>query len=510
MSGKKTCLEPKIVVIDTGVCSSHPRLESTAFHGLAISQDNNNEFSFLDDYTDTVGHGTAICNIIKTHNRKANIFIIKLFDRKDSSTSDVRLIKALEYVLYNIECDIINLSVGVQLTNHKAELYEICERLNEKGVIIISAFDNSGSISYPAVFDNVIGVTTGEFCVRITDIDYVESTKVNICAKGNAQKVAWIGPDYIMSSGNSFACAHVTGIISNLYSTGVTERNLLLEKLKKMARNIYDVPQSIENINPKPPLNHYKRVVLFPFNKEMHSLIRFQHLLNFEIVDVYDIKYKATIGASTNHLLKINNGKDHVIKNIEHIDWDMFDTFILGHTDEIEALIRKDAYITSLINQILSKNKYIYAFDDLSNTIDRNFILYNKEKIFYPKLKKQNLEKFPFGKLYKQSKPVLGVFGTSSQQGKFTLQLILRENLINKGYTVGQIGTEPTAFLFGMDDCFHFGYNSTLEITRYDTIEYMNAKINQISESKADIIIAGCQSGTITYNPGNLDEYTLP
>ena len=45
---------------------------------------------------------------------------------------------------------------------------------------------------------------------------------------------------------------------------------------------------------------------------------------------------------------------------------------------------------------------------------------------------------------------MLAIVGTSPSQGKYNLQLALRRRFLNDGYEIGQIGTEPTAQLFGM------------------------------------------------------------
>jgi hypothetical protein len=60
--------------------------------------------------------------------------------------------------------------------------------------------------------------------------------------------------------------------------------------------------------------------------------------------------------------------------------------------------------------------------------------------------------------------PVLGVFGTSASQGKFTLQLALRRRLLQLGYEISQVGTEHHAALFGMDLAFPMGHGSTVEM----------------------------------------------
>lgn len=74
---------------------------------------------------------------------------------------------------------------------------------------------------------------------------------------------------------------------------------------------------------------------------------------------------------------------------------------------------------------------------------------------------------------------------------------------------MGQIGTEPSAYLFDMDLCFHFGYHSTTNVTRQNTVSYLNTAINEISQKDVDIIISGCQSGTVTYDFGNAKYYTF-
>lgn len=111
--------------------------------------------------------------------------------------------------------------------------------------------------------------------------------------------------------------------------------------------------------------------------------------------------------------------------------------------------------------------------------------------------------------LYRISKPVIGVFGTSSVQGKFTLQLKLREMLLSYGYKVGQIGTEPSAPLFGFDYVFPMGYNSSVYLTPFESIRYLNYIANDLSLKGNDVIIAGSQSGSVIYDFGNMEQFNL-
>lgn len=233
-------INPKIVIIDTGVSKNHPKLYGLTIQGVEITISEDSITEVTDNYDDDIGHGTAICNIINGHNQEIDLYMIKIFNKKKLLASETLLIYALNFVLNNVQCDIINLSLGLCQIENKFKLYDVCEKLKKRGTIIISAFDNNGSISYPAAFDNVIGVTTGEHCRKTTDIEYVDNSIVNICAKGSFQRLAWVEPDYVVTGGNSFACAHVTGIVSKIYQPGITKYKDIMNYLKKIAKNIHN------------------------------------------------------------------------------------------------------------------------------------------------------------------------------------------------------------------------------------------------------------------------------
>lgn len=247
-----------------------------------------------------------------------------------------------------------------------------------------------------------------------------------------------------------------------------------------------------------------KKAALFPFNKEMHGLIRFSDSLNFEIVAVYDTKYLARVGADTKVLLH-EDVKSLTIRNVDDIKWEEFDTLILGHLEELDSMGVKDNVKSWIIKGAQMHNKRIYAFDDLADYITDE----NRSLIFYPSVDDTNLPPNYFGKLFRISKPVLGIFGTSSKQGKFTLQMKLRKLFQNDGYKVGQIGTEPGALLYGMDFVYPMGYNSSVKLKEYDAVRYLNSCINQLCIDEKDIIIVGSQSGTVNYDVGNIEQFNI-
>lgn len=491
----KMSIQPKIslAIIDSGVSLQHPDFKDDAVEGLSITQE-----EISQDFQDQNGHGTAIYGILRDTREYCSIVNIKILDADEAKEST--LIAALRYCLAH-HVQLVNISAGLTIC-FSNELEKICQELEAAGTIIVSAFANDGSVSYPAAYSSVIGVDSGDFCFTKNELEYVENSIVNIRAYGRIQRLRWLSPPMLMLGGSSFACAHVTCMAAELMATGYSGKEAILAQLKLKAKYMWKplLP------DPKDKLTHtIKKAALFPFNKEMHGLIRFGDLLSFEITDVYDVKYSGHVGAATDHLLGDQTVTSLKIQNISKIDWERIDTLILGHMEQLSAAINYNDLLTDLLVQAQKHDVFVYAFDDLTSVLQS---LNKPPEVYFPSVTSKDLPSFQFGKLYRISKPVLGIFGTSSKQGKFTVQLELRRRFLKAGYEVGQIGTEPTALLYGMDCVFPSGYHTTVKLDRYDVVRYLNHEVNRLCE-KNEIILVGSQSGTVSYDTGNLKQTAL-
>lgn len=503
-------MKHKIAIIDTGVDLNNDYLKKIGrgFNGIQCYRTVSGEIECVSTtqnpecIQDYLGHGTAVLSIILSHNVDVDLFVVKLFNNEYDQIDEGILVYALKYLYNNTECDIINLSMSISFIKDCSVLYDVCDDLVKQGRIIIASFENAGALSFPAEYDNVVGVTSGNNCYKNEEFVWVENSPINVFAKGRKQKVRWLDNKYIFEAGNSLACAHFSGIVSTY------EGDYMDSKWKVWAKNkskmiIGDSMQSRGLIN---PVEKYKKAVIFPFNKEMHSIVRFSDLLPFELVQVYDLKYSALVSAFTDDLLKEKCYRNYQIQNIENIEWDKFDTFILGHTNEYFSVLNDKNFKRDLINNILEHGKNIYSLDNVANIVDNPSGA--SDKIFYPYVDKTNVPNNTFDKLYRIDLPVLGIFGTSSQQGKFSLQLYLRRIFLEKGYKVTQIGTEPTALLYGMDIVFPMGYSSSVKIQKYDSIKYLNHLMWE-SSRQSDLIIIGGQSGCIPHDTGSTINYNF-
>lgn len=479
-----------IAIIDSGTKDYE---NITKGYNFRVKGDN--EIIIENNFHDTYGHGTAVYSIIKKNNEECNYYIFKVIDQND--TIDEKIIcTALEYIFNNLDIDIINMSLGtVSLSDDR--MYNICKRLYDKGVILVSAFDNEGAISYPAAFDCVIGVDGSDLCRKVDDFIFYEDKILNVAAKGGMQRVKWCEPDNIMVKGSSFACAHATNKIVNIYKNGIKSFEEILEYFKSIAIQIIAYEEKEEKVF------EYKidRAVIFPFNKEMHNFVRYPELLDFKVMEVYDTKYSSNVGRKTTDVMIDKSVKEYCIKNIDDIKWDLFDTLVIGHTEKLLSYIGKENIVDSLIKEAINRGKNIYSFDRIDKAE------YKNDNIYFPAVIDKYLPPLREGKLFYINKPVLGIFGTSSKQGKFTLQLELRKRLIDEGYQVGQLGTEPNALLFGLDCVYPVGYNRMVCLDEEEQIRYLNYKMNEIADGN-DLIIVGSQSGTVPYEYKNTSYYT--
>lgn len=225
------------VIIDSGVNLSHPELTDKKISGIHISHDSSNKPIIESDFQDQLGHGTAVYSIIeKNAPIHTKIFNIKIFDKQEVVDESL-LIAALDYIALNIECKVVNISLGLKLCDDIKSLYLACKTLFNMGILIIAAFDNGGAMSYPAAFDCVIGIDATNDLYSARDYTYVEDSPVNILGKGGYQKVAWRSPEYAIVQGSSFACAYMTANILNiLFDNSEHEFERILDLIKNKAK----------------------------------------------------------------------------------------------------------------------------------------------------------------------------------------------------------------------------------------------------------------------------------
>ena len=498
----------RTAIVDSGIDASHLDVGEIS-GGVHIQIGEIGEILFLDDHADCAGHGTACAGIIRKKAPDAALYSVRIFDA--SLIADGRvLIAAIQWCIDN-EMDVVNLSLGTTDVTFKKALQKVCRKAVDAGVILVAAESNDGLESYPAVFPEVIGVT-GSAIHEVDGFYYRKDHCIECVARGDDQRVCWLNGKHIMTGGNSFAAPHITGIIARLLEQhpkcSVQDIRLLLkEKVLSEISQDRNKSKSDPQIIRKDFQEDYayiKKAVLYPYNKEMHSMVRYRDLLAFEIVGVADPIGKGIVGKDAGKVIGELQADLRISPNIRSTLADA-DTLILGYVDQLSR-IRKRDLLREYVQLALDEGCHVFSFQALDPTVYGDLYDTASKKglrLAYPHVLGEELAQAikNFNALPPVDMPVLSVMGTSSQQGKFTLQLALRRRLIQKGYKVGQIGTEHHSQLFGMDAAFPMGYASPLKLPFQHYIPYLDYKMREICQhTQPDIILTGSQSGTIPYH----------
>lgn len=482
----------RVATIDTGVNLNHPDLIDKNIICKQVGK--NGIATYLKGNTDQIGHGTAICGIL-TQKNNIELTVFKAFDSLDEISEEL-FIFILDYLCYNEHFDILNLSLGIGAVYQYQRLEQVCRKISDGGTLIVASFNNFGTVTYPAAFPFVIGVDWDIECKRNNDFIYCENGIVDVYGKGMNQKLCWSKTsDYIISAGASFATAHITSNLINLFEDGkvktYTDAKMLLKKQSIKRISMYQCP-----VKQYPDLKG-KKVAIFPFNKELMSVTNYSDLLVCEITHVYDIKQSGNVNQSTiSFSHRKASSKEYKIQSFQEIvdDKDSIDILVVGHLQELNR-ITKHNYTKDCIDYCLTYGKVMISFDTITDIILEQFT--KKSQTCF----NMNIDKISYDiseKLRIIGTPIVTIVGTESKQGKFSLQLELRKKFIENGYAVGQWCTEPQGYLFGIDRVFPVGYGSNINFSEKEIIHGINNQFHEIEKIEKDIIISGLQSHLIS------------
>ncbi|HLM66462.1 MAG TPA: S8 family serine peptidase, partial [Longimicrobium sp.] len=164
-----------------------------------------------DDDADVLGHGTACAGLILRIAPDARVVPVKVFGRV-LETSPGTLHAALLWAI-DAGVQVINVSLGTRLEGTLHPLYAACEKARRAGIIVVAAGHNANDWSYPAIFENVIGVSAARFGSPF-HFRYRPEHAMEVEAWGVEQPVLWVGGQRVVKHGTSFAAPNVAGIVA--------------------------------------------------------------------------------------------------------------------------------------------------------------------------------------------------------------------------------------------------------------------------------------------------------
>ena len=205
----------RVAVIDSGVHAAHPHIGGVA-GGITIGDEIDGK-----NYSDIIGHGTAVMAAIKEKAPDAEYFAVRVFYTSLRTTSDL-LLEAIEWSIDN-RMDVINLSLGTTNPAHRERFAPLIARALAHGPILVSARDSDGTPALPGSLPGVIGVELDWDCPR--EMYYAKPTADGLTLVGSGYPRSLPGvPRTRNLHGISFAVANATGFVARACE-GLENRN---------------------------------------------------------------------------------------------------------------------------------------------------------------------------------------------------------------------------------------------------------------------------------------------
>ena len=196
-----------VAIIDSGVNVPHPHLPNVA-GGVAIDLEGVEH----QDFTDRLGHGTAVASAIHEKAPAAEIYAVKVFEDA-LATSVPTLVRAIDWASER-GVRLVNLSLGTPNDFRANELAPAVERAIGRGTIIVSAREHEGRPMYPGCLEGVVGVRLFWDQPRETVAPVaLESGGSALVASGYPRPIPGVPPERNLN-GISFAVANATGVLA--------------------------------------------------------------------------------------------------------------------------------------------------------------------------------------------------------------------------------------------------------------------------------------------------------
>ena len=219
--------EDRIAIIDNGI--NRELICKDKIQAQIVIDENNrciedkNEIQITD-----FQHGTFCALIVEKYNSHCMLDSVRILDKNGKGGIE-KIEPALEWC-YQHNIRVVNLSFGTTNFNECEKLKKLVNKYAYNGMIIVAATANSGFVSYPASFTNVIGVATIGSPLSYSK-DYMQMGIDTVVPSEHMVKM--FNEEIRTSLSNSYAAPYVCALIENRLNI---DKALDIKKLKEYAR----------------------------------------------------------------------------------------------------------------------------------------------------------------------------------------------------------------------------------------------------------------------------------
>jgi len=185
----------RVGIVDSGINPDHPHvgkiMGGVFFHAEGESP----------DFVDRIGHGTAVAGVIREKAPAAELYAVRIFNRRLAANIDT-LMRGLDWCLGH-GIHVVNLSIGTANEQHRPRFEDFLRRAHSQGVFVVSAAN-----MLPGMLEGAIGVDSHVECDRET----CRFRSGTFLASPYPRSIPGVPREFNLH-GISFAIANCTGLL---------------------------------------------------------------------------------------------------------------------------------------------------------------------------------------------------------------------------------------------------------------------------------------------------------
>ncbi len=201
----------RVALIDSGINAQHSHVGFLA-GGVALLMTADGLVQEHDDYTDRIGHGTALAGILRAKAPQVELYAVKIFT--DRLAASITILEAALRWAVKQRMHIINLSLGTANADHRDRLSDIVTQANAASVLLVASSPPGRMDVFPAVLPGVIGVAGDDNC-GWSEHRYIADDPIPFRAHPCPRPLP--GPAQARNfRGHSFASVHLAALLALL------------------------------------------------------------------------------------------------------------------------------------------------------------------------------------------------------------------------------------------------------------------------------------------------------
>ena len=515
----------KIGIVDDGLCTTDTGLNRLA-GGVRIAFDAGKGLLFDGDYfaISPVSHGTRCAQLIAKRAPGAELYSIKVLDGHGPG-HPAALAASFKWAMDNA-LNLLNISLGTTSDDQLEELRAQCRAAARKGLIIVAATHSLGLVSYPSSFPEVFGVGKDD---RYQGFEY---------GYYPGRKAEFVASGVVLSSGQersptrlgvggstSFAAARMTGNVAALLE--LMPRLDFAELKNELGARQTKLTISSIPIHPKPDLTQdegfmlpnncrsIRRAAIYLLDRNIEQILANRDQFPFQIDCVVDPIHPSMPGNDAGELYGLPRLGIPVVADLDQVGSES-DWLIIGDLSAWERAEGKDCLYPAL-QWAVEKNKNVISLGPADLRVYRNL----GEQVARKQLSFVSAHSMAEDLLrddatpleHEIDAPVIGVFGTSFNQGKFATQLALRREFCKEGLVTGLVGANPASVLLDGGAYVPQDSRCPRHASASDQAFHWQIAMSRVFARRPHVLILGTQGFIVPfqlYSRREADKFDLP